>query len=510
MIKRALVVGLVAVVATAILVSCNSSTTTTQTQGSGNLITLIGDAPLCNVGTMHFLVSGLRLYEQGSTAYYAILNPNTSSFKVNFGLLRDSDTILNYGTFPAGTYDQGIIYLALGQFGVFDPSLIPPAPTLVSGFLTNSTPKFTISPPLVVAPGKLSVLRIDFDLLRSLQIDANGQVLKDVTPVFTASPVPASSSGDFGELDDLTGFVRTVTPSTAGTSFVGNFTLQLLSGSLPQGPAVSINYTADTKMYGVASLNDLTPGSVVEVNGYIDGKGNLVGSTVDVEGQEDPANNRIAMIGPITSITTDPAGDVTQFTMWMQDQQPDDISLSPDSELAVNISTSSTAPTTYDYSSRSVNFTSPPLDFGPSALGLGQRVVVFGPYARAGTGQSLGLTTVAAEKIFLKMQTLQGSFSRLVQANADDQTGAFQLAPCCTLLQGPPIYVLTTGLVASPSTGLPFQTTFLNVAGLNQLNTQATLLVKGLAFFQPNGTTINGIPIPPGTLVVLAKQVHQL
>jgi hypothetical protein len=36
------------------------------------------------------------------------------------------------------------------------------------------------------------------------------------------------------------------------------------------------------------------------------------------------------------------------------------------------------------------------------------------------------------------------------------------------------------------------------------------LVVKGLPFFEGEGQTINGVPVPAGTLVILAKQVHQL
>jgi hypothetical protein len=68
-----------------------------------------------------------------------------------------------------------------------------------------------------------------------------------------------------------------------------------------------------------------------------------------------------------------------------------------------------------------------------------------------------------------------------------------------SLFQKQPILVLTNN-----------QTTFLNLSGLSGLTTRPLLLVKGLLFPQPQGATINGVPVPPGTLVLLAKQVHQL
>jgi hypothetical protein len=109
-------------------------------------------------------------------------------------------------------------------------------------------------------------------------------------------------------------------------------------------------------------------------------------------------------------------------------------------------------------------------------------------------------TTVAAEKIYLKLQTFQGTLAGFpVPPGSDDKTGAFQLAPCCTLLKGAPIYTLTNN-----------QTVFVNASGLSGLHSQTALLIKGLPFFEPQATTINGVPVPAGTLVMLAKQVHQL
>lgn len=515
MLKRVLVGGLAISVGFAILVSCNSSTTNTTKPGTGNLIALVGDTPVCNVGSMHFLISGLQLTQQGTTNNVAILNPSTNSFKINFGSLRDAETFLSIGTFAQGTYDTGFFQMSLGQLGVFDPTLVPPAPTLVTGSLSNTEPTFTVSPPLVVNPGQLSVVRFDMDMLRSIEVDSNGQITKIIKPVFTATPVTLQPDGTYGRLENLIGFVRSVVPYSPGTSFVGNFSMQLLTGSLPQGPVVNVNFASTTQMFGVTTtLSDLLTGTVVEVDGYLDRSGNLVADTVEAEGQEDPDLNQVALIGPIISIARDATGNVTQFTQWVQDQQPDDtFSIPFDSEAVVNISTSTTAPTTYQYSSRTVNFTSPPLAFDSTSLAVGQQVIVYGPFTPpppVSGGETQGPVTVAATQIYLKMQTIQGSFTRLVQAAPDNRTGAFQMAPCCTLLQGAPIYVLTTGAVTSTTTKLTFQTKFQDVAGLNELTPQSTLLVKGMPFFEPNATSINGVPIPAGTLVILASQVHQL
>jgi hypothetical protein len=109
---------------------------------------------------------------------------------------------------------------------------------------------------------------------------------------------------------------------------------------------------------------------------------------------------------------------------------------------------------------------------------------------------------VAAAKVYDKLQSILGSFNTLVQAANDDKTGAFVFIPCSTLFQGVSTMVLTSN-----------QTTFVNASGLSSLSghgTSPNLTVKGLPFFEQQAQTINGVTVPAGTLVILAKQVHQL
>ncbi len=68
------------------------------------------------------------------------------------------------------------------------------------------------------------------------------------------------------------------------------------------------------------------------------------------------------------------------------------------------------------------------------------------------------------------------------------------VARCCN---GVPIYVVTNN-----------QTAFVNVTGLGGITPVNTLLVKGMPYYESQATTINGVAIPAGTLVMQAKQVH--
>ena len=70
---------------------------------------------------------------------------------------------------------------------------------------------------------------------------------------------------------------------------------------------------------------------------------------------------------------------------------------------------------------------------------------------------------------------------------SDNATGVFILTPCCALLQGVPIYVVTNN-----------QTAYVNVTGLGAVNTVKTLLVKGMPYYESDAITINGVTIPAG------------
>jgi hypothetical protein len=499
--KRTVVAALAVGVAVGLLCSCGGSSSSSPAKAAptGSLLTLIGDAPLCDVVSFNVTVTGLMLTPVGGGPQVGVIATTATSaptIAVNFGVLRDFTTVLNLSNVAQGTYDQATILLSSAQLAVYDPTQNPPVKT-IGVTLSNAKPTVDIDPPLTITKGTASVVRMDFDMLRSIEVDVNGQVTGRGTPVIRFTPLTASGSEGYGEMDDLVGFVRSVSATSTTTAYTGNFLMQFLSASTSGAPAVNVNFTDSTEMFGAPALSQLLTDSFVEVDGFVDATGSLVAKTVEVEYQENPAQNEVALIGPITALTKDANGNLTQFSLWVREQEPGTGSfIARDSIVLVNVSPT----TTYQFSSRSTNFAN--LVFGPSALAVGQEVVVHGPYTLT-TGLP---TSVAADsrgdlKVYLKLQALQGSFAPpfLVPPGSDDKTGAFQLAACCTLLQGTPVYVITNN-----------QTTFVNVSGLSGLVPQRALLVKGLPFFQPQAVTINGVPVPAGTLVVLAKQVHRL
>lgn len=510
----------------AALLSCGGYSSST-TPGNGTVFSFIEDAPSCDILTFRTLITDVVMIPPGGPARGHGV-PTNSTPTVNFAAWRDSSTILSTNTVQEGTYTEGQLVMSTPTLVVFDPTQNPPIRT-VSATLPTTTPTFAIEPPLIVTNGQVAGLSINFDMLHSIQFqtDATGMLTATVTPNIGFATLTASTTQGFGDTSTR-GFVASVTTSTAavsanGTPFVGGFTLQLLapslapfSGAPASGPVVLINLTGSTQLCGPLTgseicpslpLNTLLTGSVGNADGYVDSKGFYVARFAELEEQEDVASNKAAFFGPVLSVTRGSNGNVTQFSLFVREEQPSVEFASPGVPLDTVVSVVTTpAPTPTPPAASTVygdawRVAHPGgLQFGPTALAVGQEVAVHGVFTPPPSGVTPAPpTSVAADSIYLQSQTYQGNFTSLLQAGSDDRSGAFTFVPCGTIFQRLPVIVFTDS-----------QTTFLNVAGLNELAPQPSLLLKGLLFLDYQGRTINGVTIPPGTLVLFPSQVHQL
>ncbi|MEJ2006797.1 MAG: hypothetical protein P8Z30_01355 [Acidobacteriota bacterium] len=413
--------------------------------------------------------------------------------------LRDDQTIANLTSVAAGTYDQAILSVVVNNMAVFDLLQSPPFSSKTASVSSSSVP-VPLQPNLTVTSGKVSALELDLNLPQSLAVNSSGQLTGAVNWVFTARPVVASGSNGFGTFDNLYGFVRTVSASSPGAGFTGSFLLQTLSQTLTSstsgGPALTVYLTDKTNLIGVSSLNQLPTGNYVAVDAYIDSDGHLVANAIQVGTRESVSQRLLGYMGPVLSVTKDSSGNVTQFTMLVRETQPNDTTDIPvDTAVKVNLSSSTTFDP-FQLSSDLANLAaSGNLTFDRTTLVPGDEVVVSGVF----TKPSSGLTSVAADSISQQPQSVQGQFSSLVgQPGSDDKTGVFQLAPCAGILSNYPLMVVTDA-----------QTDFVNTSGLSTLSLTTPLLARGLLFFTVNGTKINGINIPAGTMVLVAKSVRQ-
>jgi hypothetical protein len=516
-----LVLGLAAV----LFLSCGSSSTTTP--GIGTVFTFLGDLPSCDILSFHVLVTDVVLTPvSGPGMGHGLPVNNTPTF--NFAAWRDANTILGNNTMEAEAYNMGQMVMSTPVLVIYDPTQNPPIRN-VTATLPATAPTFPVNPPLIVNQGQVAGLGIEFNMLSSIQFQTSsrGTLIATVTPSLAFTSLTASPTQGFGDTS-ARGFVQTVTTSSTsssanGVAFTGGFTMQLLSPSLAaasgapaSGPAVPINVTGTTQLCGPITgeleacpslpLNTLLTGTFGNADGYVDSKGNYVANMAELEDQEVVENQKAGFLGPILSVTTDSNGNATQFTLFVREEQPSvefgTPSVPLDTVVIVNTVPAPipTPPTPFTVYGDAWRVAHPGgLQFGPTSLTVGQEVAVNGVYTPPPSGSgSTALTTIAADSIYLQSQAYQGSLTSLLQVGSDDKTGAFNFAPCGTMFQGASVMVFTNS-----------QTTFVNVAGLGSLVPQSTLILKGLLFFDRQGRTINGVTVPPGSLVLLAAQVRQ-
>ena len=510
-IRLAKIIGVI--LAAGILTSCGSASSTAK-PGKGTLITLVTDVPICNAISASMVIENLSFStsQGGATTGYITTTPSFApEIRFNLEMLRDFTTVLYSFPVNAGTYSQANFDYELGQMAAFDPTLSPPIHNYLVSF-TTTKPIVQINPPLVITPNQTNVMVLDFDALRSLNTDANGNLTGNLTPVVSISqltyltPQGIINPNGFAEIDDLWGFVRSIsnTNTTSNPTYQGSFQMQLLSPSTADAPEVAINITPTTNIVGISGLNHLLPDTYVEVDTIIDSQGNFAAKTIEAQEVENPFPTQsgvtpsTALIGPIVSIKTDAAGNPIQLNQWVRDAEPDDTStLLMDNIYQVDL----TVNPSYQASIMGPNFAN--LSFGPKNLSVGQEIIVHGAYTKpaippVGTSSTLPFT-VEPTAIFLKLQSMQGTMNSMLQIGSDNLTGAFILTPCCQLLQGVPLYVVTNN-----------ETNFVNVTGLEGLTSVQTLLVKGMPYYEPQAVTINGVSIPAGAMVLQAKQVHVL
>jgi hypothetical protein len=507
MLKKMLAMALVIGLGTWIISGCNS--TVKPLPDTGTVVSFVSDVPFCSVLNLRSEIAGLTLTVAGSTTAVPVFPVGNTMplYKVSFGGLRDFSTLLDISSVPVGTYDKASITFTVGELALYDPTLSPPIHVTSATFPSSAT-TFAINPPLVITKGTVSALQMDLDIRQSVQLDQNGQVTGTVTPVMTLSSPAATTNEGFGEMDDMTGFDTMVTTTETNSNFTGGISYETLSGT---GSLVTANLTTSTQLCGPATvngqactpipLNQLLTASFIEMDGFVNSSGTLVVNSMDVEDHDDPTVNQLGLVGNVISVNKDAQGNVTQFNFYVREEEPDDeAGVQIDSDVLVNVSSSTVYEADPRYvnptSTLTVNFANLPVD--AKALAPGQELVVHGVFTTS-TGNSLP-TTVAADKVYLKLQSYEGNFSALLAAQPDGKTGGFWLAPCAAgLFQGTRILVLTNS-----------QTAFVNVIGLSSLTPPPSLLVKGLLFYDTQGGTVNGVSIPPGTAVLEAKQVHQL
>ncbi len=454
----------------------------------GTLAIFGGDAPFCGALSFTVTIVGLTLTPQSGSTPVSVLSGGTT-LTVDFASLMDFATMFSLSSVPPGAYTALGMTLSNPQLTYVDTSTTPPSIKTVVPAMPSLVVNLPFNPAITVASAGSLALQLDFNLLNSVTVGAGGQFT--ATPAFSANVASASGGTGYAQFDDLSGVVHSVSTSSTNPSFLGSFTI-----SSPNAPTFTVNVASSTSFAGASGLGGIAPGTFVEMSAVLDANANLVANAVVTETQEDAASGQAAFAGLITAVTP-PTGNASQFTMLVQQENPDVSSRVPVfSLLTVNVSSAST---TFGISAPGADFAG--FSYGPNSLGVGQRVVVHGTLPSG----SATASSATARAVFLGLQSVLGNLSTNPSAPVtiatDGVDGGFTLVPCSPLFQAAPI----TALVNQ-------QTIYTGLANLSSLNSPGAhfLLAKGLLFYQQSATTYGVESWTVPAEVQVATEVHQL
>ena len=165
-------------IASLLLAGCGSgsvsSTTTTNPQTVTGASFIVGtDAPVASVTSFSVQVDSIMASDANNNSVSLLSGTPT----VDFARFNGLQTLLDMNDVAVGTYSSVTITLGAATIGYLDTSTAEPTIKTEAANLTTSTVKVTLAHPLVVAQAGAPVgLHLDFDLRKSIQVDANGQI----------------------------------------------------------------------------------------------------------------------------------------------------------------------------------------------------------------------------------------------------------------------------------------------------------------------------------------------
>lgn len=242
-----------------------SATTTTSSPQSGTVFVTGTDAPLPSVVSFQVDITGLTVSD-GMNPPVSVLN---GAQTVDFARLNGLHTLLDLNTIPAGTYSTVNVTLANPQIAFLNvpsPQTNPPTRPTISTLNAQSTPPvslsqssvtITLAQPLVVNANDIIGLSFEFNLRKSIQVDANNQITGVVNPTIHLKAITPGDADAY--IDEFLAGVVSV--NAAGNSFV-------VQG--PHGRQFTVNVNGQTEWEGNETINDLTTNSVVQISGTLD------------------------------------------------------------------------------------------------------------------------------------------------------------------------------------------------------------------------------------------------
>ncbi|HUL17378.1 MAG TPA: DUF4382 domain-containing protein [Terriglobales bacterium] len=273
-----------------------------NTQQTGMVFVTGTDAPLPSVVSFQVDITGLSVSD-GVNPPVSVLNGTQT---VDFARLNGLHTLLDINTIPAGSYTSVSVTLANPQIqylNVANPQTNPPTRPTISTLNSQSTPPvtlsmsqvpITLSTPLVVNSNDIIGLGFEFDIRKSIQVDAMGQITGVVNPTLNLKAITPSDADAY--IDEFTAGVVSV--NATGNSFV-------LQG--PHGHQFTVNVNGQTEWEGTDTINDLTTSSIVQISGTLDRTaGTILADSVCILSQDKFfAGGLITFVDPATNTAND-------------------------------------------------------------------------------------------------------------------------------------------------------------------------------------------------------------
>ena len=390
--------------------SGGSTSTPAQT---GSIYVLGTDAPLPSVVSFAVNIQSITL-SNGSSTPVSILN---GAQTVDFARFNGLNTLLDFNSVPAGTYTTATITLGSATLGYLFTAP-PAAPTIASeaANLTQSVVTINLASPFVVNAGDMDALRLDFDLRQSVQVDANGQITGQVTPVLDLKALSASDPERY--IDEFDAGVVSV--DTTSNSFV-------IQG--PHGRQYTVQLSSNTEFENSETIDSLTTSSIVQVSGsFAPNSQTISADCVGILSQDG-----FWAAGLVTYVT--PAqGQAQSLNMYIRAELPADTGLTLGQIANINL-TGSEKYFIYKMHSPLTTFF-----FNSSLLVAGQHISIGGPASGATNSQM-----VTAHRIVLRHEGHTGAW---VSGSTNTGNGTFQFNSngLAGVLFNGPITVYTTPL----------------------------------------------------------------
>lgn len=288
-----------------LLIGCGGGATisSNSTSPQSGMVFVTGtDAPLQSVLSFQVDITGLSVSDGTNPPVSVLNNPQT----VDFARLNGLHTLLDLNTIPAGTYTSATVTLAnpqIGYLNVPNPQTNPPTRPTITTLNSQSNPPVTLSQssitinlaqPLVVQANDIIGLGFEFNLRKSIQVDANNQITGIVNPAISLKTITPSDADAY--IDEFIAGVVSV--NVAGNSFV-------IQG--PRGRQFTVNVNGQTEWEGNDTINSLTTSSVVQVSGTLDrtSAAILADSVCVVSQDKFFAGGLVTFVDPPTNTATD-------------------------------------------------------------------------------------------------------------------------------------------------------------------------------------------------------------